>query len=234
MQIDFARLVARTGAVMAFALAGCFSDGIDERCQPMGPDGVRLNRIPGTSAISIPAGLSNERALDAVEQAISGTHPGTRSNSWVSQWRPELRDPSNQWIRVGLSVRQHYLCVCYRVEGGSLVPDVPTSRNLNQDGVSIHRKVPAWINRFNSLVSQQLYANAEGTACAGVKESTKERKLVAEARVAEANALKAEAEAAQAAQGTNKTVTRRFCESCGAQVGAEAAFCSSCGKRLKK
>lgn len=30
------------------------------------------------------------------------------------------------------------------------------------------------------------------------------------------------------------TRCKRFCEACGAQVGAEAAFCSSCGKRLKK
>lgn len=56
-----------------------------------------------------------------------------------------------------MTVRRHYLCVCYRIENGSLVPDVPTSTNLKQSGVKIHRRVPGWINGFNALISQQLY-----------------------------------------------------------------------------
>jgi hypothetical protein len=83
-------------------------------------------------------------------------------NHWVSQWRLEARDPANKWIRIGLTARSHYLCVCYRIEGGKLIPDVPTSTNLKQDGIRIHRKVPVWINNLKPLISQRFYdlANA--------------------------------------------------------------------------
>lgn len=134
---------------------------------PRDENGVALNRIPGVESIAIPAGLSDGQVLDAVELAIAGTRPGERNNAWVSQWRPELRDPANRWIRVGLSVRQHYLCVCYRIENGRLVPDVPTSTNLDQDGSSIHRKVPGWMNRLRSLIQMRLYGLANGTTCSG-------------------------------------------------------------------
>lgn len=144
-------------------LCGCalFSPP-EAESRPVVVDGVRLNRIPGTMAIDIPSGLEDAKVLDAVERAIAGTHPGTRKVVMISQWRPELRDPENKWIRVGLTVRHHYLQVCYRIEGAKLIPDVPTSVNLKQDGTRIHRKVPSWINSLSVLISQQLYAENSG------------------------------------------------------------------------
>jgi len=196
-------------------------------------NGVVLNRIPGTESIEIPEGLPSNRVLDAVEMAVAGTNPGEHNNSWVSKWRPELRDPQNRWIRIGLKVRQHYLCVCYRIEGNRLVPDVPTSTNLDQDGIHIHRKVPAWINNLKPLISMQMYGIVNGTNCSGTKTSTRNRKMLAEARQAEAQAVSAEAAASVAADHAQKTVGARFCESCGAKVAAAANFCGDCGKKLK-
>lgn len=140
--------------------AGCATfegdgGGVDTR--PVAADGTRLNRIPGTEQIPIPAGISDVQALDAVEQAIRGTGAGDRSIYWVSQWRLENRDPQNKWIQVVLTARAHILHVCYRIENGALIPDVPSSSNLKQDGVRIHRKVPQWINRLNTLISAKLY-----------------------------------------------------------------------------
>ena len=196
-------------------------------------NGNAIYRIAGTVAVDIPAGVSDSQALDAVELAINGTSPGERNNSWVSKWRPELRDPENRWIRIGLNVRQHYLCVCYRIEGNKLIPDVPTSRNLNQKGTSIHRKVPAWINNFSNLVQMQMYGLANGSNCIGTKASTKKRKMEAEARTAEAEAVKAEAQAAEAEDHAEKAVGTAFCSHCGAKVSKVANFCSSCGKKIK-
>ena len=151
--------------ICAAILSGCstiqekvssFSEpAVDNR--PIGPNGERLNRIPGTDSIEILGGLTDAQALDAVETAIRGTRAGDRRNHWASQWRLEDRDPGNKWIRISLSQREHYLCVCYRIENGKLVPDVPTSNNLKQDGIKIHRKVPTWINGMRPLISQRMY-----------------------------------------------------------------------------
>lgn len=132
-------------------------------------DGTRLNRIPGVTNVDIPAGVTDKQVLDAVEKAITGTHPGNRKVAMVSQWRPELRDPANKWIRVGLTARNHYLRVCYRIENSQLIPDVPFSTNLKQEGTKIHRKAHMWINNFNALIAQQLYAEQNGTDCSGAK-----------------------------------------------------------------
>ena len=157
------KLIVLAG-ICAAILSGCstISDmtggsesAVDTR--PVGPNGERLNRIPGTNPIEILHGLTDAQALDAVESAIRGTKPGERRNHWVSQWRIEDRDPANKWIRINLTARNHYLCVCWRIEGGKLVPDVPTSTNLKQDGIKIHRKVPAWINGLQPLISQKMY-----------------------------------------------------------------------------
>ena len=134
------------------ACLGCQMLGKESDNRSIAPDGERLNRIPGTESIEIPPGVSDKQALDVIEATIKGTKAGDRKNYWVSQWRMEARDANNKWIRIGLTARQHYLCVCYRIEGGKLVPDVPTSTNLKQDGIKIHRKVPVWINNLKPLI----------------------------------------------------------------------------------
>ena len=128
--------------------------------RPIGPNGERLNRIPGTDPVQIPEGLSDKQAIDAVVQAVTGTGNNERNIAFVSQWRMEARDKNNKWVQIGLTVRSHYLCVCYRVENGALIPDVPNSRNLKQDGTRIHRKVPQWINNLAPLITQRLYRMA--------------------------------------------------------------------------
>lgn len=149
MSFVFAAFAA---VLLSFGLVGCGLFRGDTR--PIGPDGERLNRIPGVRAVEIPAGFTDAQVLDAVERAIAATSSGVHI---AGLWYPEGRDPGNRWIRVGMTVRRHYLCVCYRIENGQLVPDVPTSTNLKQSGVKIHRRVPGWINGFNALISQQLY-----------------------------------------------------------------------------
>ncbi|MBO4287886.1 MAG: hypothetical protein J5985_06950 [Kiritimatiellae bacterium] len=129
--------------------------GVDTR--PVAADGTRLNRIPGTESIPIPNGLTDVQVLDAVESAIKGTGAGDRNIYWVSQWRVENRDPANKWVQVVLTARAHILHVCYRIENGALIPDVPSSSNLKQNGTRIHRKVPQWINQLNVLISSRLY-----------------------------------------------------------------------------
>ena len=161
------RIVAFLSA--ALCLGGCCLFGTAEDMRPFSADGVRLNRIAGAASVDIPVGINDKQVLDAVEKAITGTHPGNRKVAMTSQWRPELRDPENKWIRVGLTVRRHYLQVCYRIENGKLVPDVPYSENLKQQDTKIHRKVPQWINNFNVLIAQQLYAAQNGTDCSGRK-----------------------------------------------------------------
>ena len=150
--------------MLAAMFAGCVGGASESASVPGGSGGQHLNRIPGTESIEIPQSISNEKALDAVEIAVKGTRPGDRVNHWVSQWRMEARDPANEWIRIGLTARNHYLCVCYRIEGGKLVPDVPTSKNLKQEGTKIHRKVPVWINNLKPLISQRLYDMVNGSS----------------------------------------------------------------------
>ena len=138
--------------------AGCVSLKNNEKpITAVSADGTILNRIPGTTSIIIPPQMTNKAALDAFENALIATNPGNKNQYWTSNWRLEARDSENKWIRVGLSVRQHYLCVCYRIENGKLIPDVPESINLNQNGNEIHRKVPLWINRLNPLIRAKLY-----------------------------------------------------------------------------
>ena len=141
-----------TGAFLAALLTGC-----ETLPQTRLPDGTVLNRIPGVESIAIPSGVSDKTALDAVEQTIDLAHDGKLPNYRKGQWCVEDRDASNKWIKAGFTVRKHYLCVCWRIEGGRIVPDVPNSRNLDQDGCSIHRKVPAWINTLRPVIAERLY-----------------------------------------------------------------------------
>lgn len=227
--------VCKIGVVAALAaLAGCGMFGGAEDNRPMGPNGERLNRIPGVEAIDIPSELSDSQALDAVEQAINGTNPGERTNRWLSQWRPEMRDSDNRWIRVGLTARGHYLCVCYRIEGQQLIPDVPTSTNLKQDGIKIHRKVPSWINGLRPLIQTRMYGIANGSSCIGTKAETRNRTMQAKAREAEARAVEAESRATMSASETEKAVGASFCPYCGNKVAHEGLFCAHCGKKLKQ
>ena len=151
-------LLLLSGCQIIHEMTAPSEPAVDTR--PLGPNGERLNRIPGTVPVQIPAGLSDKQAIDAVAQAVTGTGDNERNIAFVSQWRLESRDKQNKWIQIGLTVRSHYLCVCYRIENGALVPDVPTSRNLKQDGVKIHRKVPQWINNLAPLITQRLYRMA--------------------------------------------------------------------------
>ena len=146
-------------AVAFSVLCGCqmLSSQPEVDMRPIGPNGERLNRIPGTNSVDIPDGIGDKQAIDAVVQAVQGTGAGDRNIHFVSQWRLESRDKDNKWIQIGLTARNHYLCVCYRIEDDKLVPDVPTSNNLKQDGIRIHRKVPQWINNLNPLIKQRLY-----------------------------------------------------------------------------
>ena len=173
------------------------------------PAAATLNRIPGTDSIDIPQGITDKQALDAVEQAVKGTKAGDTRNYWLSQWRMEARDPANKWIQIGLTARQHYLCVCYRIENGKLVPDVPTSTNLKQEGTKIHRKVPAWINNLKPLISSRFYEMSNGSG------------TVAPSAPAGAQAA------------TPKESASAFCKFCGKKADADANFCSGCGKKLQ-
>ena len=186
-----------------------------EDTRPVGPNGQRLNRIPGTEAIDIPKGVTDKQALDVVEQTIAGTGKNERKVHWVSQWRMEDRDPNNKWIQIGLTARNHYLCVCYRIENGKLVPDVPNSTNLKQDGIKIHRKVPVWINNLKPLYTMRFY------------ELTKSARESAEGTTAAAAPAAAKAAPAPA------PAANVFCTGCGAKVDASAKFCGSCGKKLQ-
>lgn len=220
-------------AVMVLLAIGCKTVSWNPDAMPMGPDGVRLNRIPGVEPISIPSGVSDALTLDAVEKALAGTEPGSRNNYWKSQWRPEDRDPGNKWIRIALTSRSHALTVCYRIEGDLLLADVPCSRDLKQGRGVIHKKVPAWINNLKPLISAQLYAAANGSSLLGTRFDARNRKTIAEARIAEAEASKAESEAAAASARVDASVPCRFCRWCGEKVTEEANYCSGCGKKLK-
>lgn len=155
-----------SAAVLLSACAGCLSSGTDVVPPTVMADGTVLNRIPGVESIVIPAGISDKMALDVVEQVVTLNNSGETRNRWRGEWRMEDRDAANKWIRVGYSVREHYLCVCYRIENGKLVPDVPTSTNLRQNGCSIHRKVPAWINAIRPMISERLYKCTKAAAAA--------------------------------------------------------------------
>ena len=149
------------------ACVGCSSFNGAESVPPtVMADGTVLNRIPGVESISIPAGVPDKTALDVVEQVIGLNNSGDKRNRWKGEWRMEDRDAANKWIQVGFSVREHYVCVCYRIEGSKLIPDVPTSTNLKQNGTSIHRKVPVWINSLRPLISERLYKCAKDAASA--------------------------------------------------------------------
>ena len=141
------------------ALSGCMS--VSTGNVAMSEDGQILNRINGTRSIPISNGLSAKQALDAVEQVILTPHYG-HNDKLIDLWRLEDRSPDDKWIRVGLTTRKHYLSVCYRVENGELVPDVPNSSGLKQKGARIHKKVPLWINSFNSYITEQMYIISRG------------------------------------------------------------------------
>ena len=122
------------------------------------PAAVQLNRILGTAPVAIPAGFTDKQALDSVEAAVHAANPKNRQGgfSLLGQWTLEERDPANKWIRVAIRIRAHYAAVCYRIENGNLVADVPVSRNLNQNGSQIHRNVPRWINNFGAIIKQEM------------------------------------------------------------------------------
>jgi len=200
------KLLASIGVFVACSgFLGLGGGGADNR--PIGPDGERLNRIPGTESIDIPQGVSDKQALDVIEATIKGTKAGDTKNYWLSQWRMEARDAGNKWIRIGLTARQHYLSVCYRIEAGKLIPDVPTSTNLKQDGIKIHRKVPVWINNLKPLITMRFYDITNGTA--------------------------AKDDATKATDTPKAEAAGAFCKFCGKKVDVAANFCGSCGKKLK-
>lgn len=155
------------GAAVAAALCGCtvVSElGMGPAPEPptLAADGTQVYRIPDTMSIDIPAGVTDAQALDVIEQTIRGTRPGERTNTWIAQWRIEDRDAGNKWIVAGLTTRNHYLRVCWRIENAKLVPDVPFSTNLKQNGTKIHRKVPQWINNLAPLFRERLYRLSRG------------------------------------------------------------------------
>lgn len=173
-------------------------------------NGVVLNRIPGAESISIPPGVSDAQAIEAVARTAVGI------GNWLTgRWTVESRDPSHKWIRVALTVRQHAMTVCYRVENGKLVPDVPQSTNLRQNGSKIDGHVPGWINRFNNRVVTHF---GEVT-----KISVTNTPVPAPA----AAPAPAKTESAAPASGV------RFCEGCGKKVSADANFCGSCGRKIR-
>lgn len=147
--------------VVLVALMGCSSTPATPPVYAS--DGTMLNRISGTEAIDIPFGVSDKAALDAVEQVVELSRNGQTRNYWKGQWRMEGRNDVEKWVKAGLSVRQHYLCVCYRIENGKLIPDVPTSTNLKQNGSLIHRKASRWINLMKPQISEQLYKASKTT-----------------------------------------------------------------------
>lgn len=171
-----------------------------------------LNRILGAAPVAIPAGFTDKEALDSVEAAVHAANPKNKQGgfSLLGQWTLEERDPANKWIRVAIRIRAHYAAICYRIENGNLVPDVPTSRNLNQNGSQIHRNVPRWINNFGVIIKEQM------------------NKAKAPAPAAPA-AAPAKPDAAPAAPDA---APGRFCEGCGRKVGPDARFCGGCGKKL--
>lgn len=65
---------AFAAVLLSFGLVGCGLFRGDTR--PIGPDGERLNRIPGVRTVEIPAGFTDAQVLDAVERAIAATVPG--------------------------------------------------------------------------------------------------------------------------------------------------------------
>lgn len=191
------------------------------------PAAVPLNRILGTAPIAIPAGFSDRAALDCVEAAVHAANPKNKQGgfSLLGQWSLEERDPWNRWIRVAIRIRTHYAAVCYRIENGNLVPDVPVSRNLNQNGSEIHRNVPRWINNFGAIIKQQmLHPPASASAPAPAV-------IVPPAAPAPAPVAVAPAPAAVQTPSA-PSAPGRFCESCGRKAGPDAKFCGGCGKKL--
>lgn len=186
----------------------------DNNSRPIGPDGIPLNRIPGVESIDVPSGLTPKQAIDAVELAIKGTNPGSTTKHWVSQWRIEARDPNDTWIRACLTVRQHSLKVCYRLEGDKIIPDVPSSTNLKQDGIRIHRNVPGWINKMRPLIQEKLYDMEKGIAAAAGTAVT------VPASPAPASPVPAPSQDS-------------FCSECGAPLSPNANFCHKCGEKVK-
>lgn len=171
-------------------------------------DESSLNRIPGAESIQIPPGVSDAQAIEAVARTAVGI------GNWLTgRWVVESRDPSNKWIRVALTVRQHAMTVCYRVENGKLVPDVPQSTNLRQDGSKIDGHVPGWINRFNNRVVPH-FAEVARPATTNVPAPA-------------ATPAPTQTESAAPASAV------RFCEGCGKKVSADANFCGSCGRKIR-
>ena len=172
-----------------------------------------LNRILGTAPIAIPAGFTDKQALDSIEAAVHTANPKNKQGgfSLLGQWTLEERDPANKWIRVAIRIRAHYAAVCYRIENGNLVPDVPVSRNLNQNGSKIHDNVPRWINNFGRIIKleMQKMQAAPATAPAAVQPPA----------------------APTAAQPP--AAPARFCEGCGRKAsGPDVKFCGGCGRKF--
>ena len=202
-------------------LMGLLTLGFSASAQTAAPVAVQqpaaapLNRILGTAPVAIPAGFTDKEALDCVEAAVHAANPKNKQGgfSLLGQWTLEERDPANKWIRVAIRIRVHYAAICYRIENGSLLADVPVSRNLNQNGSQILRNVPRWINNFGAFIKQQM----------------QKAKVPAPAAPAAAPAPSAPAPAAPPA---TPAAAGRFCESCGRKAGPDAKFCGGCGKKL--
>ena len=206
--------------LLALGLSGAAQTTTPAAAQP--PAAVQLNRILGTVPVSIPAGFTDKQALDSVEAAVHTANPKNKQGgfSLLGQWTLEERDPANKWIRVAIRIRAHYAAICYRIENGNLVADVPVSRNLNQNGSQIHRNVPRWINNFGVIIKQEMQ-----------KAQTPASDVPAAATSAEkAPAATTPGEKAPAA--TTPAPAGRFCESCGRKAGPDAKFCGGCGRKL--
>ena len=181
---------------------------------PAQPAAAPLNRILGTAPVAIPAGFTDKEALDCVEAAVHAANPKNKQGgfSLLGQWSLEERDPANKWIRVAIRIRTHYAAICYRIENGNLVADVPVSRNLKQNGSKIHDNVPRWINNFGVIIKQEM------------------QKAKASAPAAARTAVQPPA-APVAEQPPAAPV--RFCEGCGRKASSpDVRFCGGCGRKF--
>ncbi len=138
-------------------LAGCMTLKPEE--PTYAKDGTPVWRIKGTRALPIPEGMTNEAVMKSVALTIVRQR-GKRN--FMRYWAVEKVDPNNNWILLGMSIRDHFFNLCYRIEDGKLVPDVPYSQNLDQEGTEIHDKVPNWINTLGLYISNNLFADQQG------------------------------------------------------------------------
>lgn len=126
-----------------------------------------LNRIPGTFPIILPTGVSAQQAFSVLSAVTE------KASTPREKWKVEAVDQEWKWVRLHLNVRnKHYLRVCYRLDADRLVPDVPWSENLRQNGTDIHRNVKAWIAKFALVWESSLKAPELCLSSGGVEQQT--------------------------------------------------------------